>query len=101
AAALDRGVNLALVGDELLQFGVAEQLAARRWRLRDLWRGRRGTAATAHAAGDRFVLIEAESALVVSLAASPWQAERAGGAVAVTVMQIGTNGASPAATITV
>ena len=197
AAALDRGVNLALVGDELLQFGVAEQLAARRWRLRDLWRGRRGTAATAHAAGDRFVLIEAESALVVSLAASPGQAvrmaaetagdaaeivavlsgasilppapvalaavnrsdggatinwrrrgrtgwrwrdgadtplgeereryrvtiapggaaartivvdtpvaevtaaERAGGAVAVTVMQIGTNGASPAATITV
>ena len=76
AAALDRGANLALVGDELLQFGIAEQLAARRWRLRDLWRGRRGTAAMAHATGDRFVLIEAESALVVSLAASPGQAVR-------------------------
>ncbi len=76
AAALDRGVNLALVGDELLQFGVAEQLRARRWRLRELWRGRRGTAAAAHATGDRFVLIEAESALVVSLAALPGQAAR-------------------------
>lgn len=74
AGALDRGANLALVGDELLQFGAADQLAARRWRLRDLLRGRRGTAVADHAAGDRFVLIEAETALTLSLAAAPGQA---------------------------
>ncbi|MBV8238637.1 MAG: hypothetical protein JO221_07690, partial [Sphingomonas sp.] len=54
--------------------GAATQLAARRWRLRDLLRGRRGTAVADHAAGDRFVLIEAETALTLSLAAAPGQA---------------------------
>lgn len=58
---LDRGANLALVGDELLQFGTAELIAGTRWRLGRLLRGRRGTewAAGAQGAGDRFVLIEA------------------------------------------
>src|SRR3546814_11488239 len=44
-ALLDGGANLALVGDELLQFGRAEQIDATRWRLSRLWRGRRGTEA--------------------------------------------------------
>ncbi|MCM8729710.1 phage tail protein [Hephaestia sp. GCM10023244] len=58
-ALLDGGANLALVGDELLQFGRAEQIDAARWRLSRLWRGRRGTEAAigTQAPGDRFVLL--------------------------------------------
>src|SRR5690606_29048449 len=61
AVALDRGANLALVGEELLQFGRAEPLGSRRWRLYDLWRGRRGSEAAigGGVSGDRFILIEA------------------------------------------
>lgn len=67
--ALDQGANLALVGDELLQFGRAERLGPLRWRLLHLWRGRRGTewAAGAQVAGDRFVLIEADALVAVDL----------------------------------
>ncbi|HVI99063.1 MAG TPA: phage tail protein [Sphingomonas sp.] len=59
AALLDGGANLALAGDELLQFGRAEQIDATRWRLSALWRGRRGTEAAigTQTAGDRFVLL--------------------------------------------
>ena len=58
--ALDAGANLALVGDELVQFGRAEPIEPTRWRLSELWRGRRGTewAAGIAGAGDRFVLLE-------------------------------------------
>ncbi|MDK2766136.1 MAG: phage tail protein [Sphingomonas sp.] len=57
--ALDAGANLALVGDELIQFGRAEPMGDGRWTLTRLWRGRRGTedAIGAMAAGDRFVLL--------------------------------------------
>jgi len=59
-SALDAGANLAMLGDELLQFGVAEPLGGTRWRLSQLWRGRRGTEAAIGTAqpGDRFVLLE-------------------------------------------
>jgi hypothetical protein len=59
-AALADGANLAALGDELIQFGIADPLGDRRFRLSRLLRGRRGTewAAGGHAAGDRFVLIE-------------------------------------------
>ena len=59
AGALDAGANLALVGEELLQFGRAEPLGGNRWRLSVLLRGRRGTesAAGAQQPGDRFVLL--------------------------------------------
>jgi len=65
AGALDAGANLAMVGDELVQFGRAEPLGAGRWRLSELWRGRRGTefAIGTQSPGDRFVLIE-QAALV-------------------------------------
>jgi hypothetical protein len=68
-AALDAGANLALVGDELLQFGSATPLGDNRWRLGTLWRGRRGTewACAGHAAGERFVLIEPEALVSASL----------------------------------
>ena len=71
-AALDGGANLALIGDELLQFGRAEPLGATRWRLSRLWRGRRGTEAAigTQKVGDRFVLIAADRVAVAELPAS-------------------------------
>lgn len=61
--ALVAGANLALLGDELIQFGSAEPLGGRRFRLSHLLRGRRGTewAGGSHVAGERFLLIEADS----------------------------------------
>ena len=67
AGALDRGANLALVGDELIQFGRAAPLGAGRWRLSGLWRGRRGTAAVAIAPGARFALLEADAVRAIDL----------------------------------
>jgi hypothetical protein len=61
--ALASGANLAVIGDELVQFATAEPLGGRRFRLSRLLRGRRGTewASGLHAAGEPFALIEAES----------------------------------------
>jgi len=61
--ALAGGANLAVLGDELIQFGSAEPLGGRRFRLSRLLRGRRGTewAAGAHAAGEDFALVEADA----------------------------------------
>jgi hypothetical protein len=60
AAALDLGANRALVGEEIIQFGRAAPLGEGRWRLTELWRGRRGTewAAARTTPGDRFVLLD-------------------------------------------
>lgn len=64
-ARLLAGANLALLGNELIQFGRAEPIGGANWRLSRLLRGRRDTgwAAATHAAGERFVLIE-EAALL-------------------------------------
>jgi hypothetical protein len=72
AAALDGGVNLALLGDELVQFGRAEPLGGARWRLSQLLRGRRGTEAAAgvQKVGERFVLLEAGAARAFDLPVS-------------------------------
>ncbi|MGK6324505.1 phage tail protein [Sphingomonas sp. DT-51] len=66
-AAIDRGANLALVGEELVQFAEAHQIAPRRWRLATLLRARRGTAAAAHAAGARFVLVDRTRLVTLAL----------------------------------
>ena len=68
-AALDQGANLALAGNELLQFGRAARIGPRRWRLTRLLRGRRGTewAAGLQAAGTRFVLIETDALVALDL----------------------------------
>ena len=57
------GANLALVGDELIQFIDAQQIAPRRWRLSGLLRGRRATegAVATHMAAEHFLLIEPEA----------------------------------------
>ena len=68
-AALGAGANLALLGSELVQFGAAEPLGERRYRLSRLLRGRLGSewAALDHAAGEAFVLIEAATILPLQL----------------------------------
>lgn len=68
-AGLDAGRNLALAGDELIQFGRADPVGAGRWRLTRLWRGRRGTEAAigTQAPGDAFVLIEADAIRTIDL----------------------------------
>lgn len=67
--ALDSGANLALLGDELIQFGQAEQIGSTRWRLRRLLRGRRGTEAAAgtQQIGDRFVIIDADDLTTIDI----------------------------------
>lgn len=67
--ALDSGANLALLGDELIQFGQAEQIGSTRWRLRRLLRGRRGTesAAGTQQIGDRFVIIDADDVTTIDI----------------------------------
>lgn len=54
------GANFALLGDEIFQFKTATQLAAKRYRLTSLLRGRLGTdrAVGGHAVNERFVLLE-------------------------------------------
>jgi hypothetical protein len=71
-AALIAGANLAMLGEELIQFGVAEPSGPRRFILSRLLRGRRGSewAMTGHAAGDRFVLIESAALLPLDLSSA-------------------------------
>ncbi len=67
--ALVAGANLAMLGNELIQFGDARLVGPKRFRLSHLLRGRRGTewAASLHAAGDAFVLIDADSLASVAV----------------------------------
>jgi hypothetical protein len=63
SASLDQlaeGANLALVGDELIQFGRSERLEGASWRLSQLLRGRGGTepAIGGHQANEPFVLLD-------------------------------------------
>jgi hypothetical protein len=87
--ALDAGANLALIGDELIQFARAEPLGAGRWLLTHLWRGRRGTEDRIGSvvAGDRFVLIERAAIAFVPVAG--------GAGTRVTVMASGVGDAEP------
>jgi hypothetical protein len=66
---LDAGANLALAGDELIQFGRAVPLGGGRWQLGRLLRGRRGTEAAIaiQAVGDPFVLLDRDSLRTIDL----------------------------------
>lgn len=61
--ALAAGANLALLGDELIQFGAAEPLGPGHFRLSRLLRGRRGTewAAPLHETGEGFAMIDPDA----------------------------------------
>lgn len=60
ARQMSLGANLALIGDELVQFAEATSLGADTWRLRGFLRGRAGTegATGGHTAGEPFVLLD-------------------------------------------
>jgi len=90
--ALVAGENLAMIGDELIQFGDAQALGPRRFRLSRLLRGRRGSewAAATHAAGEAFVLMDADSLLAL-----PMPVAQAGGVVEVAARGMG-DGIAPA-----
>lgn len=51
------GANLAMIGDEAVQFQRAEAVGERRWRLSGLLRARGGSKGAAHASGTPFVLL--------------------------------------------
>jgi hypothetical protein len=55
------GSNLAMLGGELLQFGIAQSLGNGVFRLSRLLRGRRGSALQSHAAATPFVLLDPDA----------------------------------------
>ena len=67
--ALIQGANLAAVGSELIQFGVATAIGPGLFRLSKLLRGRRGTewAMNAHSPGEHFVMIGSGSVRPIEL----------------------------------
>ncbi len=67
-AALIRGENVAIVGDEVIQFGRAVPLGAGVWRLSRLLRGRRGTdhASGGHGTGEFFGLLDPDSLVAIA-----------------------------------
>ncbi|PXA83638.1 hypothetical protein DMC47_42730 [Nostoc sp. 3335mG] len=69
ATGLSATTNLALLGDELIQFASAEQIGPGLFQLGGLLRGRRGSewAMANHAIGERFVLIDADTLLAWQL----------------------------------
>lgn len=50
--------NLAIIGNELINFSTVEQIGERDWLLGGLLRGRKGSAAVSHVAGERFVFLD-------------------------------------------
>lgn len=67
--ALAMGANLAMIGDEMIQFGSAQALTAGRFRLSRLLRGRRGSewAVGSHGTGENFALLAARSLKTIAL----------------------------------
>ena len=91
---LVEGANLALLGNELIQFGIADPIGPGQFRLSRLLRGRAGTewAIQPHSAGETFLLIEATRLLSIAL---PSWARNA----SLTVTQAGGSGASATAIV--
>lgn len=69
--AMASGANLAVIGEELIQFGRAEELELGLFRLSCLLRGRRGTewAASTHEIGERFCLFNSAVLAPIALPA--------------------------------
>jgi hypothetical protein len=57
--------NAAIIGNEIIQFRTATQIAENKYLLSGLLRGRRGTSTQGHIAGERFVLLEESSVIRV------------------------------------
>lgn len=50
--------NLAMIGNEIINFGEAEEVEPQVWELSHFLRGRKGSPVTSHAAGERFIMME-------------------------------------------
>jgi len=94
-AALGDGANLAIVGNELIQFGRAEPIGPRRFRLSRLMRGRRGTewATDVHVVGEGFAMVEIDALRTIELEQASLGAE-----VSVRARGLGDGPASPVIT---
>jgi hypothetical protein len=69
------GSNRAMIGDECMQFAMAEAIAPGVWRLSRLLRGRAGTASDgAHPSGTPFVLLDDPALLAVPAELAGWAA---------------------------
>ena len=90
-AAVLSGANLALIGDEIVQFAVVEALGPRRFALSTLLRGRRATGVAAHVTGARFVLLDPDRLLALDLGA-----EVVGRSLRVRAIGTGDGGSAPA-----
>ena len=64
------GFNLALVGDEIIQFKTAQLTDTNTYILSELTRGLRGTTKANHVIGDRFVLLQGENAVLEKIVGS-------------------------------
>ncbi len=86
------GANLAVVGDEMIQFGSAEAIGPGRFLLSRLLRGRRGSewARAGHLAGEPFLLVDARALKPVIGSAAT-----IGSAVTVTAYGPGNDGQEP------
>ena len=75
--ALCEGANLAIVGNELIQFGRADPIGPNQFRLWRLLRGRRGTewATQGHVAGERFAIVESDALRTIELGQASLGAE--------------------------
>lgn len=60
-AGMLNGFNLAIVGNEIIQFANADETSEGHWELSLLLRGRLGTQTVQHPAGTRFVLLDTSS----------------------------------------
>jgi len=85
-AALAMGANLAMVGNELIQFGSAIPIGAGKFRISKLLRGRRSGewAMGGHAGGEAFVLLEQRSLKAIAV-----PIEMTGSTVSVTAHGVG------------
>lgn len=72
------GANAALLGNEIIQFKTATLIATDTYTLTGLLRGRRGTewARTTHAAGERFVLLDAATTYLLEGSSSEYDLQR-------------------------
>lgn len=93
AVGASASANLALIGDELVQFASAQQIGPRLFRLSGLLRGRRGSewATAGHVAGESFVLIEPDKLFSWTLPAG-----QTGGTIRIAASGIGDEAASEA-----
>lgn len=53
--------NLAIIGNELINFSNVEQLTEKTWRISGFLRGRKGSPISSHATNERFVLLDVDA----------------------------------------